>query len=61
MSILIKGMEIPTSCAECLDIGWYYVFECHLDDMEDGERLSTCPLIPIIDDAPIIIEAEGKT
>lgn len=47
MSILIKGMEIPVSCGECLKIGWNYVFECNLDDVEEGEKLITCPLIPV--------------
>ena len=44
MSILIKGMETPGSCGECLKIGWQYVFECNLDDVEEGEKLITCPL-----------------
>ena len=47
MSILIKDMEIPVSCEECLKIGWHYVFECNLDDVEEGEKLITCPLIPV--------------
>ena len=47
MSILIKGMEIPKSCGECLDIGWHYVFDCRLDDAEEGERLPNCPLVPV--------------
>ena len=46
MSILID-MEMPKSCSECLKIGWQYVFECNLDDIEDGKRLITCPLIDI--------------
>ena len=47
MNILIKGMEIPKSCGECLDIGWHYVFDCRLDDAEEGERLPNCPLVPV--------------
>lgn len=47
MSILIKGMEPPISCGECLKIGWNYVFECNLDDVEEGEKLITCPLAPV--------------
>ena len=47
MSILIKGMEMPKSCGECLDIGWHYVFDCRLDDAEEGERLPNCPLVPV--------------
>ena len=45
--IYIKGMEMPKSCGKCLDIGWQYVFECRLDDVEDGERLPNCPLVPV--------------
>ena len=47
MSILIKGMQVPKSCGECLSIGWHYVFECRLDDAEEGERLPNCPLIEL--------------
>lgn len=47
MGIYIKGMEMPKSCGECLEIGWQYVFECNLDDVEEGEKLSTCPLVPV--------------
>ena len=47
MDILIKGMEMPKSCAKCLEIGWHYVFECVLDDVEHGERKTDCPLIPV--------------
>ena len=47
MSILIPGMEMPTSCGQCLNIGWHYVFECRLDDVEEGERLPNCPLVEL--------------
>lgn len=47
MSIYIKDMEIPEDCLECLKIGWQYVFECNLDDIEDDKRLITCPLVEI--------------
>lgn len=47
MTVLIKGMEMPKSCGECLEIGWQYVFECNLDDVEEGEKLITCPLVPV--------------
>ena len=47
MGVYIKGMEIPKSCGECLDIGWHYVFDCRLDDAEEGERLPNCPLVPV--------------
>ena len=47
MSVYIKGMEMPKSCGQCLSIGWHYVFECRLDDVEEGERLPDCPLTPV--------------
>ena len=47
MGVYSKGMEMPTSCAECLDIGWNYVFECNLDDVESGEKRADCPLVPV--------------
>lgn len=52
--IYIPGMKIPESCSECLDIGWNYVFECHLDDAEEGKRLTSCPLIPVPDHGDLI-------
>ena len=45
--IYIPGMEMPKSCGKCLDVGWHYVFECVLDDVECGERRTDCPLIPV--------------
>lgn len=47
MGVYIKGMETPKSCGECLNIGWNYVFECNLDDVENGERRIDCPLVPV--------------
>lgn len=47
MGIYIRGVDMPMSCGECLDIGWHYVFECRLDDAEEGKRLETCPLFPV--------------
>lgn len=52
--IYISGFEMPESCAECLNIGWHYVFECRLDDAEDEKRLPTCPLIPVPDHGELI-------
>ena len=46
-SILIKCMEMPKNCAECLNIGFHYVFECVLDDVEHGERRADCPLVSV--------------
>lgn len=45
--IYIPGMKIPGSCSDCLNIGWHYVFECHLDDAEEGKRLASCPLFSV--------------
>lgn len=47
MGIYIKSMRVPKSCGECLGIGWHYVFECNIDDVEEGEKLSTCPLFSV--------------
>lgn len=49
--IYIPGMKTPESCSECLNIGWNYVFECQLDDAEEGQRLPSCPLIEVLDGA----------
>ena len=47
MGIYIEDMVVPKSCGECLGIGWHYVFECNIDDVEEGEKLSTCPLFSV--------------
>ena len=44
MSILIKGMDIPKDCSECMNIMLWNVFECNVSDAEEGQRLSSCPL-----------------
>ena len=54
--IYIHGLEMPKSCAECLDVGWHYVFECNLDDVEHGERNTDCPLVPVPDHGRLIEE-----
>lgn len=54
MGIYIRGMKMPKSCGECLAIGWQYVFECNLDDVEEGEKLSTCPLGSAADVRPVV-------
>ena len=43
MSILIKGMEMPTSCAFCRFNGAY----CYAKGDEDAHSTLSCPLIPI--------------
>ena len=50
MSILIRGMEMPTSCADCrlMADGW-----CYSVGLEQREKISTvkrptwCPLVPV--------------
>ena len=50
MSVLIKGMEMPTSCADCrlMADGW-----CYSVGLEQREKISTvkrptwCPLVEI--------------
>ena len=54
--VYIRGVEMPESCAECLNIGWQYVFECNLDDVDSGARLGSCPLIPVPDHGRLIEE-----
>ena len=58
MSILIKGIKMPTSCAECLNVGLWNVFECHLDDVEQGKR-PDCPLIEIPDKHGRLIDVDA--
>ena len=46
MSILIKGMDMPKSCGECLiNYMLNVVCDCDLNNIEDGMRLPDCPLI----------------
>ena len=49
---------MPTSCAECLNVGLWNVFECHLDDVEQGKR-PDCPLIEIPDKHGRLIDADA--
>ena len=50
VSVLIKGMEMPTSCADCrlMADGW-----CYSVGLEQREKISTvkrptwCPLVPV--------------
>ena len=44
MSILIKGMEMPTSCADCRFYGATY---CYAKGDEDAHSTLSCPLISI--------------
>lgn len=56
MSILIKGMEMPTSCAKCKLFGEY---GCPFIGavgyaLTRGERNSDCPLIPVPDHGQLL-------
>ena len=56
MSILIKGMEMPTSCAKCKLFGEY---GCPFIGavgyaLTRGERNEDCPLIPVPDHGRLI-------
>lgn len=48
---------MPTSCAECFNVGLWNVFECHLDDVEQGKR-PDCPLIEIPDNHGRLIDGD---
>ena len=67
MSILIKGMEMPTSCGECKFFAWKrgvgqhcavddrITFHATIDGMDVAyERSGACPLIPISDHGRLI-------
>ena len=43
MSVLIKGMEMPTSCAFCRFYGAY----CYAKGDEDAHSTAPCPLVPV--------------
>ena len=43
MSVYIKGMEMPTSCAECRFCGEY----CYAKGDENKYSKLPCPLIPV--------------
>lgn len=64
MSILIKGMEMPTRCGRCdmriptyLDDGMFDHYECCItaaiiDNL--GEKMEDCPLIPVPEHGDLI-------
>ena len=48
MSILIKGMEMPKNCGDCLtNYMLNVVCDCDLNNIEDGRRMPNCPLVDI--------------
>jgi len=52
--VYIQNMDVPKTCGDCLSVGWNYVFECRIDDVEENERLSSCPLIPVPKHGPLV-------
>ena len=50
MSVLIKGMEMPTSCAECRFCGEY----CYAKGDENKYSKLPCPLVPVPDHGRLI-------
>jgi len=58
MSILIKGMEMPTSCASC-DIACRFYLDFGVDGLlskicRTESRRPDCPLIPVLDHGDLI-------
>ena len=51
MSVIVKGMEMPTSCRECIDrrLGFRAYFGCIKGTVAPSseERLPDCPLRPL--------------
>ena len=61
MSILIKGMEMPKSCAKCKLFGEY---GCAFIGavgyaLTEGRRSENCPLVPLPDHGDLIEEADA--
>lgn len=60
MSVIVKGMAMPSCCYECRFIGEYlgernteeFYCEAHLNKIENPRegRLDTCPLVEIDDE-----------
>lgn len=50
MSVYIKGMEMPTSCAECRFYGEY----CYAKGDENKFSNLPCPLIPVPDHGRLV-------
>lgn len=60
MSVLIKGMEIPHSCASCL---WEFQNYCYLinDRVESCDRDPKCPLVEVPTPHGRLIDADTIT
>ena len=67
MSVLIRGMEMPTSCGECKFFAWKrgvgqhcavddrITFHATIDGMDVAyERNGNCPLVPVPDHGRLI-------
>lgn len=50
MSVLIKGMKMPKSCASCRFNGAY----CYAKGDEDAHSTLSCPLVPVPDHGDLI-------
>lgn len=50
MSVLIKGMSMPKSCAFCRFNGAY----CYAKGDEDAHSILPCPLVPVPDHGDLI-------
>lgn len=59
MSVLIKGMEMPQDCIECMRIELWNVFECDVSDVEEGQRLLSCPLVEVPTPHGRLIDADA--
>ena len=45
MGVYIPNMKVPETCGKCLDVGWHYVFDCHIDECDT--RMQSCPLVEV--------------
>ena len=45
MGVYIPKMQVPETCGKCLDVGWHYVFDCHIDECDT--RMQSCPLVEV--------------
>lgn len=67
MSIIVKGMEMPDSCAVCrfAGRGGYFMerivcmFTGENEDAENVDRLSDCPLIALPDHHGRLVDADA--
>ena len=70
MSVLIKGMEMPTNCADCplnydqmacgvTGTGWWSDSMVIMNFDSDKERMPNCPLIEILTPHGRLIDADN--